>query len=171
MIQVIVTMWVLPRTPNEVHFARSALGRGSGGGLALEGSFAHQTAAAGRLRTSGRRVRSRSARGRPWRAHGSHAACGRGHGGVECARRLLVLDRKDGGCGVAHRNRSFSPRPRFFSKAGPYRILHGTGSQSTRTAAQKSAENTDCSYRLGRVRTSGPARARPQRPRAPVASP
>ena len=42
-----------------------------------------------------RREHGRSARGRPWRARGSRAACGRGRGGVECARRLMGRGRLD----------------------------------------------------------------------------
>ena len=57
--------------------------------------------------------------------------------------------------GVAQRNRSFSPRPRIIFTSRSQSIQHDRGSHSTRTAAQKSAENTDCSCRLRQVRTSG----------------
>ena len=47
------------------------------------------------------------------------------------------------------------PDPAIFSTARPHYIQHDMGSDSTYSAAQKSAKNADCSAAMGRVCTSG----------------
>ena len=61
------------------------------------------------------------------------------------------------------------PDPAIFSTARPHYIQHDMGSDSTYSAAQKSAKNADCSYGPG-VHV-GTVRAPSQHPRAPAASP
>ena len=130
-----------------------------------------QTLAVGWLRTSGRRKRSRRSRGCPRRAHDSSAACGRARGGLQCARRLRSLSRLD-------RRLRRGTQQHCLLALTPY-FFHGTLScHSTRYSVTEQHNSRPKISRKCRLQPQvtlgahvGAARARPQRPWAPVTSP
>ena len=130
-----------------------------------------QTATVGGERTLGRSERDRSARRRAWRAQYIRAACGQGRGGAKFAQRLWVRDRIE-------RRLWHCTEESLLLAATPH-FFHSTLTCDTTRYGIKEHHNIRAKIsRKCRLQPQvalgahvGAARARPQRPRAPVASP